>query len=129
MTGAWFDLRRRALGLLVSETAIVCGNVRERTVNRWINDHSPVPADAIEALETLEEKMDASVDRLVKIACDMTDAGPLELRVYRTQEDLSASLDDIGIPLGAHAMMTAWLDAALAAEGIDTRVLWADMVD
>src|SRR5690606_4356880 len=117
MTGAWFDLRRRALGLLVSETAAVCG-VNERTVNRWINDRSPIPADAIEALEALEEKMDATVGRMVKEACDMTDAGPLILRAYRTQTDLSASPDDIGLPLGAHMMMNAWLDAALAAEGI-----------
>lgn len=129
MTGAWFDLRRRALGLLVREVGMVCSGVNERTVNRWINDHSPVPADAIEALEVLEEKMDEAVDRLTRIATDMTDAGPLMLRAYRTQEDLSASVDDIGLPLGAHMMMNAWLDAALAAEGIDTQVVWADQVD
>lgn len=129
MTGARFDTRRRALGLSISETAAVCGGVNERTVNRWINGHSPPPEDAWGALEALETTMESAIDKLVEIASDRTMAGPIEVRRYRTQNDLSASQDDFGIPLGAHAMMTAWLDDALAAQGIDTSIVWADTVD
>lgn len=132
MSGARFDTRRRALGLSVAETAIVCGRegqpVAERTINRWINDRSPVPQDAFDALVDLEEEMDLWVSKLVKMAADMTMAGPIQIRRYRTQEHLSGSQDDIDIPLGAHAMMLAWLDYALAVEGIDTEIVWADLV-
>ena len=129
MAGAGFDTRRRALGLSIAETAAVCGGVNERTVNRWINDHSPVPDDAFGALDALEEALERAVDRLVTIATEQTMAGPIIVRRYRTQDDLSASRDDIGIPLGAHAMMTAWLDDALAAQGVDTKIVWSDVVD
>ncbi|MCP4564079.1 MAG: helix-turn-helix transcriptional regulator [Bosea sp.] len=129
MTGAGFDTRRRALGLSISETAAVCGPVNERTVNRWINDHSSVPPDALASLDALEEAMEKAVDRLVAIATDQTMAGPIQIRRYRTQDDLAASPDDIGIPLGAHAMMTAWLDDQLAAQGIETEIVWADLID
>lgn len=107
----------------------MCGSVAERTVNRWINDRSGVPEDAAAALDALEETMEKAVDRLVAIASDATMAGPIQIRRYRTQEDLGTSQDDIGIPLGSHAMMTAWLDDALAAQGIDTEIVWADLVD
>ena len=100
--------------------------MNERTINRWINGHSPVPDDAGEALHKLEIAMEAASDRLVDIATDLTIAGPVTLRRYRTQDELSASQDDTGLPLGAHAMMTAWLDDALAAQGIETEIVWAD---
>lgn len=133
VNGAALDTLRRSLGLSIGETAIVCGRngkpVAEKTVNNWINDRTPIPEDAFESLNALEEKMDGTVNRLVKAACAMTDAGPIIVRRYRTADDLAASHDDIGIPLGAHAVMTAWLDAALAAEGIDTNIVWADTVD
>jgi len=129
MSGAGFDTRRRALGLSIAETAAVCGGVNERTVNRWINDHSSVPDDAFGALDALEETLERAVDRLVKIATDQTTAGPIIVRRYRTQDDLSMGPDDIGIPIGAHAMMAAWLDHALAARGVDTEIVWADVVD
>ena len=129
MSGAGFDTRRRALGLSIAETAAVCGGVNERTVNRWINDHSPVPEDAFSALDALERTLERAVDQLVKIATDQVMAGPIIVRRYRTQDDLSVSPDDIGIPLGAHAMMSAWLDDALAAQGVDTEIVWADVVD
>lgn len=126
MTGARFDTRRRALGISVSETAAVCGPVAERTVNRWINGHTTIPADAFASLDSLEESMEKAVDKLMQVAIEITMAGPIQIRRYRTQDDLAASPDDFGIPLGAHAMMTAWLDDALAAQGIDAEIVWAD---
>jgi hypothetical protein len=133
MSGARFDTRRRALGLSIGETAIVCGRagtpVAERTINRWINDLSNVPNDAFAALDALEIWMEKTIDRLTQIATDQTMAGPIVVRRYRTQDDLSASGDDLGIPLGAHAMMTAWLDDQLAAQGIATDIVWADTAD
>lgn len=126
MSGARFDTRRRALGLSIGEAALVCGNVNERAVNRWINGIHRVPDDAWAALDALEGTMEAAVDKLVSVATEMTMAGPVQIRRYRTHDDLVGGPDDIGIPLGAHAMMTAWLDDQLAAQGIDTEIVWAD---
>lgn len=133
MTGAAFDTRRRALGLSISEAAIVCGRagkpVAERTIHRWTNGQTQIPDDVAEALDALEERMDEIVASLVAAATDLTMDGPIALPRYRTQDELAASRDDVGIPLGAHAVMTAWLDAALAAEGVDTEIVWADEID
>lgn len=125
MSGARFDTRRRALGLSVSEAAKVCGGVNERAVNRWMNDIHAVPDDAWEALDFLEQCMEDAVDRLVDIVGERKS---IQVRRYRNQDELAASPDDIGIPLGAHAMMTAWLDDQLAARGIETEIVWADKV-
>lgn len=132
MSGARFDTRRRALGLSIAETAVVCSRdgtpVSERTINRWINDVSAVPEDAFEALDRLEERMEATVDALTAAADDITMEGPVTVRRYRTAEDLLDSPDDVGLPLGAHAMMIAWLDDRLAADGIETDIVWADTI-
>lgn len=133
MTGAALDTRRRALGLSIVELGRICAHngrpVAERTVHRWLDGYSPVPDYALEALDAVEEIMERAVDRLAAIATEMTISGPIQVRRYRTQDDLTGSPDDIGIPLGAHAMMTAWLDDQLAAQGIDTEIVWADVVD
>lgn len=133
MSGARFDTRRRALGLSVSETATVCGrdgvSVAERTINRWINDISVIPENAFDALDHLEERMETVVDALVAAATDRSMAGPIVVRRYRTPADLSASPDDVGLPFGAHAMMVAWFDDRLAAEAIETNIVWADTID
>lgn len=130
MNGATLDTRRRALGLSIVELGRICAHngrpVAERTVHRWLDGYSSVPDYAVEALDALEETMERVVDRLTMTAAEATMSGTIQIRRYRTQDDLSGSPDDIGIPLGAHAMMTAWLDDQLAAQGIDTDIVWAD---
>lgn len=125
MTPAHFDTFRRSLGLSTREVADLCG-VQERTVNRWQAGDVPIPADAIGALLGLEEAMDDAVERTVEMATDAIDSGPVHLFRYRTQAALDRSPHAAGMPAGAHAMLIAWTADALAAEGIDAQIVWAD---
>lgn len=125
MTPAELDTRRRSLGLSIEEQARVCGPVHEKTVRRWHSGAAPIPDDVRSRLDDIEDQMDRSVEALVRMYTDFVDAGPVRLTRYRTQDDLDES-PHAGLPLGAHAMMTAWVDAALAKEGVDTVIEWAD---
>ncbi|WP_438852966.1 hypothetical protein [Brevundimonas nasdae] len=133
-SGAYLDTRRRALGLSIAETAAWM-HAPERTINRWINDESaPRSADdLIGRLAELEDMMEAIADGIVSAATDHTVAGPVRLDRYRTQADLDAAMaeiltpenSDFRLPLGAHAMLTAWADDQLAALGVATAIMWA----
>lgn len=134
MTPAEFDTRRRTLGLSVDETAALCG-VQDRTVRRWQSGATPIPDDAGDALEQLEDAMERAVDQAVKLAKAEAGRMPIALYRYRTAEDQARSahassmppgaLAKGGLPLGAHAMMIGWAADALAAEGVDVRIEWA----
>ena len=53
-------------------------------------------------------------------------AGPITLRRYRDQQELDESLDGDGLPLGAHAVYTAWAADALRDEDVEVEIVWAD---
>lgn len=132
VTPAQLDTRRRALGLSVGEAAAWWG-VSERAYSRWMRgDDAPRDPDGLlERLALLEEIMEGLVDAIVEQAADLTDAGPVRLDRYRSQADLDAALrlvidrPGVSLPLGAHAVMTAWADDQLAAAGIETVIEWA----
>lgn len=130
MTPAEFDTRRRALGLTVEEAGIVCAfdgkPVTERQVRRWSRGDSPVPDNAVRGLAELELRMEMMVDQIVETVTKRTMAGPVPLVRYRTQDELDAGPHGGDLPLGAHAIFTAWAADALAAEGVDTKIVWAD---
>jgi len=125
MTPAEFDTRRRYLGLSVDEAAALCG-VQDRTIRRWQSGASPIPADAPAALDRLEYAMTNSVASVVRLTTDRMAGGVIELYRYRTPEHQATSPHASGIPLGAHAMLTAWTANELVDEGFDVRVEWAD---
>lgn len=127
MNGAEFDTRRRALGLSVAEIAKIAGLANDRAVNRWIADEAPVPEDVAAKLDEIESAMHDMVDQLADAAADVTMAGPIAIRRYRTQQNLDASPDAAGLPLGAHAMATSWLVERLLDEGITSAITWADL--
>lgn len=122
--GARYDTRRRALGLSVSELAQLHG-CAERTINRRVNDQQPVQPDDWDDLEDLEERMEALVDAVVRLATEKTISGPVPLVRYRSQAALDTGPHACDLPLGAHAMMIAWTDDQLAAQGIETKIIWA----
>lgn len=124
MTSARYDTRRRALGLSVREAAAL-HRCTERTVNRWNAGALDVEADAWNDLDDLEKRMEAQVAALVDLVTDCTMAGPAPLTRYRSQEEMDASPHDCDLPLGAHAIMIAWADDQLAAQGIKTLIGWA----
>ena len=130
MTPAAFDTRRRMLGLSVRDTAQVCGRdggpVSEKAVNNWIRGEAPVPLDAQLALEALELRMEDQVAALVDLITDKTMIGPEPLVRYRTQEALDDGPHACELPLGAHAMMIAWADDQLAAQGVETDIIWGE---
>lgn len=70
MTPAAFDTRRRYLGLSAEETPRLCG-VQDRTIRRWHAGTSPIPQDAIDALNQLEKTMHEAVKQEIMLATDM----------------------------------------------------------
>lgn len=133
MTGAEFDTRTRLLGLSQAEIGAVCARdgrpVGDRQVRRWCAGQAPVPGDAADAVERLEDAMTLMVDQLVETVTKRSMAGPVKLRRYREQAELDNSVDGEQLPLGAHAIWTGWAADALAAEGIEVEIVWADEVD
>lgn len=125
MTPAEFDTRRRTLGLSVDEAAALCG-VQDRTVRRWQSGAYPIPDDAEDALERLEDAMERAVDQAVKLAKAEAGRAPVVLHRYRTAEDQARSPHASSLPLGAHAMMIGWAADALAAEGVEVQIGWAE---
>lgn len=126
MTPAELDTRRRMLGLSVDETAALCG-VQDRQIRRWQSGAQPIARDVPARLEALEEAMEHAVEEIVALATDKVLDGPVTLWRYRTAADQAQSPNARGIPLGAHAMLTAWAADALAAEGIDVTIEWASV--
>ena len=56
-------------------------------------------------------------------------AGPINLLRYRTAGELADSIEGDELPAGAHAIYVAQASDALEAEGITTRIAWADEAD
>lgn len=127
MSGAEFDTRRVALGLSRAEVAEWCG-VQERTVIRWRAGTLPIAPAAIERLLHLEDMIAVKVEQLVETVAKRSLAGPIDLVRYRTADELNDSVDGDELPAGAHAIYVAQASDALQAEGIATRIVWADEV-
>lgn len=125
MTGAEYDTRRRALGLSVRDLAELHG-CAERTINRRILGEQPVRPEDMADLEQLEDAMDRAVDQAVKLAKAEAGRMPIALYRYRNAEHLATSPHAATLPAGSHAMMIAWAADALAAEGFDVTVEWAE---
>lgn len=128
MTGAEFDTRRRVLGLSVEDVATLLA-VQHRLVQRWIAGSSPVPDFAGEMLDELEDRVSALVDQLVETLTRRTMAGPVKLLRYRTADDYAESIDGDQLPFAAQPIYVAWAADALAAEGVETTILWNDEVN
>ena len=128
MTPAEFDTRRRALGLSLAETAAWCG-VQERTAIRWCAGATPIAPTAIARLLDLEDMIAVKVEQLVETVTKRSMAGPIDLPRYRTADELADSIEGDELPAGAHAIYVAQASDALEAEGITTRIVWADEVE
>ena len=124
MTPAEFDTRRRALGLSVEEAAGLCA-VQDRTVRRWQSGVSPIPDDAAETLDALEDVMLETMVKALDHASDMTAVGPVVLWRYKTQADQDRRPHASSLPLGADAMLIAWIADALESAGIAVEIEWA----
>ncbi len=123
MTPAEFDTRRRLLGLSIAETADWIG-VSEKTINNYVNGRTAIHADVHEKLTRLEDAMQNAVNHFLRLA-EENEASVVALRRYRNQDDLDASANAAGMPLGAHAMMIGWAADTLEAEGFSTAIEFA----
>lgn len=125
MTGAELDTQRRAYGLSVGEAASVCG-VSERTFSAWVSDDTqPRDWDEVKGrLQAVGDAMGDAIDRHVEMVSERFAAAAVPLTRYRTQAALDAS-PHVGLPLGAHAMMTALLAEDLRADGHEVVIRWA----
>jgi transcriptional regulator with XRE-family HTH domain len=124
MTPAEFDTRRRMLGLSVEETAGLCG-VQDRTIRRWVSGITPIPDDAMSALETLEDAMDEAASNAANLASQQPAGTIVTLWRYRPATDQAQSPHASSLPLGAHAIMIGWTADILETMDVPCEIHWA----
>lgn len=66
----------------------------------------------------------SAVDQITDLASEQS--SPVILWRYKSQSDENKSPHASSLPLGAHAVMTAWAYDAITSVGIDCSIEWAE---
>ena len=130
MTPAELRTLREACCLSLPQLAAAAG-VQERTARYWESGHSGVPADVADLITRLDAQLTMASHQAVHVIAEFARAHPgaqlaeIVLIRYRTDADLQRfRIDMQGLPATTHAAIIYRTRAALAGEGIASRIVY-----